>query len=447
MSKLSMGSTPRRVVVIAGPTAVGKSALAMQLCDKLPGELISVDSVQVYRGLQIGANKPSEAELARVVHHLVNIREPDQEYTAGRFFADALHAIDDVLSRGRVPVLCGGTSMYLRWLVGGRPDAPKADPEVTERVRQRLAPLEASGDWTAGLEQLAALDPARAEKLSRNDWYRLQRALCVALQTGTAASALAPQLDSLDELRASLDMRCFFLSAPREPLCRRIDARCETMLASGLLEETSELLRARRLLPSSPAGRAIGYRQVLQYLMRDPWKQEDAATLREFVEGFAAASRRYAAQQTKWFRGEPSFEWLEVDWARPELAEAHVLSRVAAERVDFERGLVSAEQASSRAVKPEEGKAMKFYVPQFTSLADAASRARLLSRADTCNELLAPHLSEILAADAELAKRYPWHSGPQGGKAATPGIASDEGSASDEPHVAEGHAKRARSAE
>jgi len=406
----------RRVVVIAGPTAVGKSALALRLCELLPGELISVDSVQVYKGLQIGANKPSTAELARVPHHLVDIREPDEEYTAGAFYADALHAVEAVLERGRVPVLVGGTSMYLRWLVSGRPEAPKADPEVAERVRLSLAPLEASGDWTAALARLAAVDPARAEQLSQNDWYRLARALCVAEQTSSTAAELPRPADpdGLDALRASLDLRCFFLSAPRESLCRRIDARCEAMLEKGLLEETAGLLADGKLLPSSPAGRAIGYRQVLQYLLREPCEASDAAALNNFLDGFTAASRRYAAQQVKWFRGEPRFEWVEADWAQPERAEQHVLARVGLSADAWAAGLAAPTQNEMRALRPEEAKQMRTYSAQLRTLADKPSKEAMLARADACRATVKPQLETLLAADLELTKRFPWHSAPGG---------------------------------
>lgn len=364
-SQASAGGA-RRVVVIAGPTAVGKSALALRLCETLRGELISVDSVQVYRGLQIGANKPSAAEIDRVRHHLLDLREPDEGYTAGAFYTDALRAVDEVLARGRVPVLVGGTSMYLQWLVGGRPTAPKADPETAERVRLQLAPLEAADDWPAGIAELQKLDPKSAEKLSRNDWYRLQRALEVAQQTQSTAAELPPppDPDGLDELRASLDMRCFFLSAPREPLCRRIDTRCESMLHGGLLEETTELLASGRLLPSCPAGRAIGYKQALQYLVRDQWQPGDAAALVSFVEGFAAASRKYAGQQTKWFRRESQFEWVASDWEQPELTEQYVRSRVAVDRSTFDLGLASEQQRAMRTVDKSVGQQMKTYLPQ-----------------------------------------------------------------------------------
>lgn len=131
-----------KVVVIAGPTAVGKSALAMRLAELLPGEIISVDSVQVYRGLDVGSNKPSLAEQSRVPHHLLDICEPSEEYTAGDFYRDALRTIREVLSRGRTPVLVGGTSMYLRWLIQGRPTAPKADPAISQAANARLEPFQ-----------------------------------------------------------------------------------------------------------------------------------------------------------------------------------------------------------------------------------------------------------------------------------------------------------------
>ena len=170
----------RRVVVVSGPTAVGKSVLALALCERLGGEIISVDSVQVYRGLQIGSNKASEQERARVPHHMLDLREPTEEYSAGRFYVDALHCIRDVLQKGRVPVVVGGTSMYMRWLVRGRPQAPKADPAISESVREALAPYEAADDWAGGHALLAEMDPKRAAQLSRNDCAPVTRRVFIA---------------------------------------------------------------------------------------------------------------------------------------------------------------------------------------------------------------------------------------------------------------------------
>ena len=156
----------RKVVVLAGPTAVGKSALGMRLCETLPGERISVDSVQVYRHLQIGANKPNDAERRRVPHHLIDLCEPTEEYTAGNFFRDALNAVDQVLARGKTPVLVGGTSMYLRWFIEGRPSAPRADPAVSELAHEMLSLYELRGDWDGGLALLSTRDHSRAEQVT-----------------------------------------------------------------------------------------------------------------------------------------------------------------------------------------------------------------------------------------------------------------------------------------
>ena len=414
----SSSSTPlkqlaasKRVVVIAGPTAVGKSALALKLCQELQGELISVDSVQVYRGLRIGSNKPSAEEIAAVPHHLLDVRDPDEEYTAGAFYADALRAVDAIHSRGNLPVLVGGTSMYMRWLARGRPEAPKSDPVIADRVRLELEPLETAGDWEAGLAKLQALDPKRATELSRNDWYRLQRAICVALQTESTASALPrpDDPDGLDALRDSLDMRCFFLCAPRVPLCKRIDERCDIMLGKGLLEETTEALLGGKLLPSTPAGRAIGYRQALSYLMRTNPCKADRKAYREFVDSFAAVSRRYAAQQTKWFRSEPSFEWVAADWDAPSNVEEAVSARVLCSRAEFDAGLTAPIQAELRRLDPKLDKAMKTYKPNLPSLESDEAVSAMLARADECRAQLEPRLDELLAADVAMSERFPWH--------------------------------------
>lgn len=420
-----------KVLVIAGPTAVGKSALALQLCEKLKGELVSVDSVQVYRGLQIGSAKPSEDERRRVRHHLLDLRDPNEEYTAGAFYCDALHAVQDVLSRGRTPVLVGGTMMYMRWLAHGRPGAPKSDPEIAERARQRLAPFEAAGDWEAGLAILGELDAARAAQLGRNDWYRLHRAVVVAMQGSSSPAADVPsdELLALDALRSSLDMRCVFLSGPRMPLCERIDARCCQMLEGGLLEEVTDELVGRRLLPSCPAGRAIGYRQTLDYLMRAPYVPGDEAALREYVEGFTSASRRYAAQQVKWFRSEPQFEWLAADWTRPPTPEAgtgtlscfdSVLRSFECGRDEYDAVLAHERQTALRQVNPAEGKAMRTYTPRVPLLDDQTRRTAILQRADACCERLQPVIDEIRAADVAAAERYPWHTRAKRGPSMAP---------------------------
>lgn len=179
------GSGPPRVLVIAGPTGVGKSKLAEALCHSLEegGEIISADSVQVYRSLNIGSAKPTAAEQEAIPHHLIDIADPSAElgYTAGQFCRDAVAAITDVWSRGKVPVVVGGTMMYHQWLVHGQPDAPPSDPAIAAAISSELAPFKDKGDWEGARDLLVTEGfGERAEKLTKNDWYRLARTLEIA---------------------------------------------------------------------------------------------------------------------------------------------------------------------------------------------------------------------------------------------------------------------------
>lgn len=397
------------VAVIAGPTGVGKSDLAIRLCEQMQGEIISVDSVQVYRNLVIGANKPTVREVERVPHHLLNVRESNEEYTAGDFYNDALQAVQDVLSRGRLPVLVGGTSMYLDWFTNGRPDTPMADPVVKDQVRELLAPFKAAADWENGVAKLQEVDPESATQLVRNDWYRLNRYLTIAMQTkNSTVSPPSPAEDDLTKLRNSLDMRCFFLTAPREQLFRRIDRRCEAMLQSGLLEETTEQLLDGSLLPSSSAGRAIGYRQAIEYLTKKKWRYALPTGLTKFVKDFATQSRQYAAKQTRWFRTERKFEWVPVDWDLPEAAERKLIEHIQCDREEFDRALGAPCQAELRE-QDRNDKSTETYLPRLPKTIDRrAARDELLERADMCRQRLEEYLPNLRAIDAELAERYPY---------------------------------------
>ena len=185
----SVPEGPPRVLVLAGPTGVGKSALAERLCAALPGggEIISADSVQVYRHLNIGSAKPTQAEQAALAHHLIDIADPAavEGYTAGQFCRDATRAIADIWARGKTPVVVGGTMLYHQWLVHGVPDAPPSNPAVAAQVEAELAPYRAAADWDGGLARLSVEHPARAHALTKNDWYRLARAIEVVRTVAT----------------------------------------------------------------------------------------------------------------------------------------------------------------------------------------------------------------------------------------------------------------------
>ena len=425
---------PRRpqVLVISGPTAVGKSALATTLCEQHAavvaqaaaarsgggggggvvggGEIISADSVQVYKSLDIGSNKPSLAERARVPYHLVDTHEPATDNcTAGDFVRAAWAAVVDVAARGRLPVVAGGTMMYLRWFVEGAPDAPRSDPVVCARVRAALEPLREAGDWEGGLARLAALHPARAARLNRNDWYRLQRALEIAASAKaeiaaatTTAAAEAEEAAEEEEAeadavanaaRSSFDLRCFFLVRDRLALNRAIDARCEAMVRRGLLRETAGLLAAGRLGPDCVAGRSIGYRQAMEYLTKlgellaargdsgdsgdsgaaaaaaaaaavpPPSHEEKVALFSSFMVDFCGASRRYAKRQMTWYRGDRAFAWVAVDGEGGRAgAEAAVTAALALSEEGFAALLRSEEQAELREANKAGGARLKTYV-------------------------------------------------------------------------------------
>ncbi|HZW59682.1 MAG TPA: tRNA (adenosine(37)-N6)-dimethylallyltransferase MiaA [Woeseiaceae bacterium] len=273
-----------------GPTASGKTDTALRLAGHFPLELISVDSALVYRGMDIGTAKPDRATRARVPHHLIDIREPEEAYSAGRFVRDALAAIADCRARGRVPLLVGGTMMYFRALTAGIARLPEADAAT----RAALDAEAARDGWPTLHRQLSAIDPGAAARINENDSQRIQRALEVYRvsgrvlsdwQAGTAAPA------GSDFLKIAL------LPASREEIHRRIERRLDAMLAAGFVDEVARLRARPGLSADSPAMRAVGYRQLWAHLAGEC----DLAT----ATGRAlAATRQLAKRQITWLRSE-----------------------------------------------------------------------------------------------------------------------------------------------
>lgn len=373
-------SAARRVLVLAGPTCVGKSAAAVAAARAMGGEIVSADSVQVFRGLDVGANKASAAERAAVRHHLLDVASPAvDEFSAGRFLTLARAATDDVLSRARVPVVVGGTMMYVRWFVRGRPSTPPPTP--TARARAAATVDAANGDWAVALAALAERDPARAAELIQNDWYRLRRALEVAETVPGGVSAL-PQTGASPKLRDNMpdtpyDLRCVFLYDDRIVLNRRIDARCEAMIAPPFGWDTKDALAARSVLSetarlllecgtgvagTSPA-RAIGYRQTIRFLVERalrPDAQPATDAFRAFVIDFQQATRNYAKQQMAWFRKEPGFRWV-----RAGAESVKVLSNLMELSKDEYRTLDECTMDSQARIRDDiiqQGKLMRTYI-------------------------------------------------------------------------------------
>ena len=306
--------TRPRAIALMGPTASGKSAYALALAQRLDGEIVSVDSALVYRGLDIGAAKPTREELMQVPHHLIDLREPWQPYSAAEFALDARKAIDAIVAKGKLPILAGGTGLYFRALLDGLAEMPDAD----EAMRAAIA-AEADERGGAALHaELAQVDPAAAARIHATDAQRIQRALEVYRLSGKPISAWQREAQ---RTRLPLKILKLALSPPqRAVLHERIERRFDAMLDAGFLDE----VRVLRALPELaahprpldlPALRAVGYRQAWEYLDGDC----DAATFRERA---IAATRQLAKRQFTWLRGELDARWFDPVTERTRLDAA-----------------------------------------------------------------------------------------------------------------------------
>jgi tRNA dimethylallyltransferase len=301
-----------RVIAVMGPTASGKSAFALEIAERLDGEIVSVDSAVVYRGLDIGTAKPTRAEQARVRHHLVDVREPWQPYSAAEFAADARRAVDGILARGKLPVLAGGTGLYFRALLHGLADMPEAD----ESMRAEIAAEAGARGWAALHAELADVDPEAAARIHATDAQRIQRALEVFRLTAKPISAW--QRDARGERLPAKVLGLVLAPRDRAVLHQRIEARFDAMLAAGFLDEVRKLrelpeLRSHPRPLDLPALRAVGYRQAWEYLDAFPSPPVGEGGRRPGVGGPAfddfrdraiAATRQLAKRQLTWLRGE-----------------------------------------------------------------------------------------------------------------------------------------------
>ncbi|ASK35429.1 tRNA (adenosine(37)-N6)-dimethylallyltransferase MiaA [Alcanivorax sp. N3-2A] len=306
------------VILLMGPTAAGKTELAIRAAETLPISLINVDSALVYRGLSIGAARPSDAELARAPHRLLGFRDPAEPYSAADFRHDALREIQAIHADGRLPLLVGGTMLYFKALVEGLAPLPEADPVV----RAGIAALAAAEGWPAVHRELAKVDPASAARLKPTDKQRLQRALEVHRLTGRALSEFHDQHDTGARAAENGFYRfpglphpvlSLVVSPPRAELHRRIEARFHAMLEQGLVEEVRALRARADLHADLPAMKAVGYRQVWRYLEGE-W---DYASM---VERGIIATRQLAKRQITWLRKWPGPETF--DSTLPEQREA-----------------------------------------------------------------------------------------------------------------------------
>ena len=280
-------------VLLMGPTASGKSALAQALAERMPAEIVSVDSAQVYRGMDVGTAKPDAEVRRRIAHHLIDIIEPTEAYSAARFRADALAAVAAVRTRGRVPLLVGGTMLYFKALLEGLSALPPADPAIRAALDARAA----REGWPALHGELARVDPPTASRLEPTDAQRIQRALEVFAVTGTPLS----RLQGTREAGAGIGpvVAIALLPPDRAQLHAAIAARFDAMLAGGLVDELRGLRARHALTPELPSMRCVGYRQAWAFLDG----AIDAPAMR--ATGIAA-TRQLAKRQFTWLRALPA---------------------------------------------------------------------------------------------------------------------------------------------
>lgn len=329
----------KRVLVITGPTAVGKTAASLRIAKMLQGEIISADSVQVYKGLDIGSAKITKDEMDGVPHHCIDILDPKDEFSAGLFHKIAMETIESIVARGKTPIVVGGTGFYLKWLVSGRPSTPASTKESEHVVQERLAACfedkaramgRASGDmltpeeqWEVGVDLVRKLgDEETADRLLHqevNNWYRMNRVVDILLQ---APGKTLADLDAQDGGSPVYDFRCCYVTRNRVELYRRIDERVEIMLSDGLIKETVEKV-SHVPCDSNCATRAIGYRQTLQFLqrMRTRACQDNGMIcgddIIQLAKEIQSASRKLCHRQMHWFRKEDAFHWIDASTGDP----------------------------------------------------------------------------------------------------------------------------------
>ena len=285
-----------RIICIAGPTASGKTALAVELAKELNGEVVSCDSMQVYRRMDIGTAKPTKEEMQGIVHHMIDVAEPDEDFSVSRYCEMASPIVDDILARGKTAIIAGGTGLYMDSLIRGNAFAPFPATGVRERLE---AQADAEG-MESMLEWLRSVDPASAARLHLSDRKRIIRALEVFLETGETITEHNRKTQSIPPKYNPLWLGLDF--ADRAELYHRIDTRVDAMLEMGLMEEIRELL-ASGIPAKCTAMQAIGYKEFVNALNGEE-------TVEKAAEEVKKSSRHYAKRQLTWFRRNPAIHWL-----------------------------------------------------------------------------------------------------------------------------------------
>jgi len=433
---MSLSNKDKLVIIVAGPTGVGKSAVAAQLCEKNSGIIVSADSVQAYRGVNIGANKPTPEERKCTPHLLVDVVSSKEQYNAAEWTRDALSCIDLLLKKENrdterpemaklesdimhaknikgydldsrnLPVVVGGTMMYLQWLVYGRPDAVQPSKKAVEKAYNMAEQFKKNelGGWEEAVRHVSSLNAIfedRVKKFAENDWYRLTRTMEIAYTALDQDDPICIEKLFSGERQGGLeslgyDVRCFFLCpSDRMEHTSIVDERCEDMIVRGLLQETAELEISNDL--PLMATKAIGYRQVLEYLTRENAKLKDEEAFENFLNNFTTATRRYAKQQMAWFRKDRKFVFVPVtigETNRVSVAANRIQELCEASRQDYEESLLEKdgegnipESYQARLRNQEQAAKMKYYQFKRYQLEKGSPAFKsLLEIADECTE-------------------------------------------------------------
>ena len=291
---------PPKILVIVGPTASGKTRMAVELAQRHNGEVISADSMQIYRTMDIGTAKPTQEEMGDIPHHMIDVADPEEDFSVARYVEMAARCVDDVLERGKLPIVAGGTGLYIDSLLSGRTFAPfSPDSALRGQLERELA--EKGGQ--AMLEELAQVDPEAAQRLHPNDHKRIIRALEVYRSTGKTITQHNRETQSIPPRYDALTIGLAFQD--RQAMWRRIDQRVDEMVAAGLEDEVRRLLTSG-ISPKCTAMQAIGYKEFTQALSGE-------MTWKEAAEVVKLRSRQYAKRQLTWFGRNPNTRWIRWD--------------------------------------------------------------------------------------------------------------------------------------
>jgi len=310
--KVPFAPKKRKVIIISGPTGVGKTAMSLRMAQAIGGEIISADSMQVYRGMDIGTAKASLDERRSVRHHLIDSRDIDEAFNVVDFYHEAQQAFREVFARDHVPIVVGGTGFYIHALIYGPPRGPASIPEVRAKLEKQMEERGALFLY----DQLKAFDPEYAATITERDRQKIIRGLEIIQLTNQKVTYFERGSTPAQEF----DFRCWFLYKPKEILYPILDSRCDTMIAQGFLEEVRRL-EHEGLRNNLSASQAIGYRQCLEFL-QSPQTSDDWD---HFLQEFKKASRRYAKRQFTWFRKEPLFRWLNIHKLGPDTSTEMII--------------------------------------------------------------------------------------------------------------------------